>query len=61
MQPLSLDRFDLFILKQLFPNFKLSIEQIMKNIEKQLLKELESLSKYAQNARETIDGPQRRL
>ena len=46
MQPLSLDKFDLFILKQMFPNFKLSIEQLMKNIEKQLLKELESLSKY---------------
>ena len=46
MLPLSIDKFDLFILKQLFPNFKLSLEQIMHNIDKQLLKELESLSNY---------------
>ena len=46
MLPLAIDKFDLFILKQLFPNFKLPIDQIMEKIEKQLLKELESLSKY---------------
>ena len=46
MLPLAIDKFDLFILKQLFPNFKLTLDQIMKGIEKQLLKELESLSRY---------------
>ena len=46
MLPLAIDKFDLFILKQLFPNFKLPIDQIMEKIEKQLLKELESLSNY---------------
>ncbi len=46
MLPLAIDKLDLFILKQLFPNFKLSIGDIVLNIEKQLLKELESLSYY---------------
>ena len=46
MLPLAIDKFDLFILKQLFPNFKLSIEQIMTGIEKHLLKELEALSRF---------------
>lgn len=46
MQPLAIDRFDFLILKQLFPNFKLTIEELMDKIEKLLLKELENLSKY---------------
>ena len=46
MQPLAIDKFDFLILKQLFPNFKLSIEEIMNKIEKLLIKELENLSKY---------------
>ena len=46
MIPLSIDKFDLLILKQLFPNFKLTIQELMERIEKQLLKELESLAKF---------------
>lgn len=46
MIPLSIDKFDLLILKQLYPNFKLTIEELMNRIEKQLLKDLESLAKF---------------